>query len=84
MPTRVTTTVRLTADQKRKLEALARKNDVEVSQLIRWGIDALLAHAERHGGRLLLPIDLGETFTVTPAGTGRRNPQSVQSPARKA
>jgi Ribbon-helix-helix domain len=55
--------VRLTDSQMAALKAIAERNGVEVSQLIRWGIDALIAHVERNGGRLLLPMEFGETFT---------------------
>lgn len=56
--------VRLSTEQLEALKRVADQNSVEVSQLIRWAVDALIRHAERHGGRLLLPIDFSETWEV--------------------
>ena len=58
------TSFRFKEGQREKLEKIAADNGVEVSQLIRWAVDALIAHVERNGGRLLLPVDFSETFEV--------------------
>ncbi len=65
------TSFRFKEGQRDKLEKIAAANgEVEVSQLIRWAIDALINHVERHGGRLHLPVDFSETVeVVTPPKT---------------
>lgn len=56
--------IRLTLEQRAALERMAQKTGVEVSQLIRFAIDALIAHYEANGGRLLLPLDFSEIVRV--------------------
>lgn len=69
-----TTGVRLEEEQRIKLEKIAAENGkLDVSVLIRWAVDALIAHAEKNGGRLLLPVDFSETFEV-----------KISAPAEKA
>jgi len=60
----VTMGIRVTKEQRSALEKIAQANGVEVSQLIRWSVDALIEHVERCGGRLVLPIRFGEQITV--------------------
>lgn len=57
------TSFRFKEGQRKSLEKISRDNgDVDVSQLVRWAIDALIEHVERNGGRLLLPVDFSETY----------------------
>ena len=56
--------VRLTDEQRDALAKIAAKNKCDVSDLIRWAVDALIEHVERNGGRLMLPIDFSETYEV--------------------
>ena len=71
-----TTGVRLEDHQRRALEKIAKENgNIDVSVLIRWAVDALIAHVERNGGRLLLPVDFSETFevkSVQPTAKGQK------------
>ena len=57
--------VRLSDEQRAALAKIAERNGCDMSDLIRWAVDALIAHVERNGGRLLLPVDFSETFEVT-------------------
>ena len=62
MPKGPTTGVRLESWQKDELEKLAKRNgDLDVSDVIRWAVVALINHAKRFQGRLLLPLDFHET-----------------------
>ena len=62
MPKRPTTGVRLEIWQREELEKIAKHNgDLEVSDLIRWAVVALINHAKRFQGRLLLPVNFDET-----------------------
>lgn len=54
--------IRITESQREELEKLAATHGVEVSQLIRWGIDAMLDHVKKQGNRLHLPIRLDEEW----------------------
>ena len=75
------TSFRFKEGQRQALEKIGKENgDVDVSQLVRWAIDALIAHVERNGGRLLLPVDFSETFEVT----SKVESKSHSQPARKA
>ena len=62
MPKRPTTGVRLEAWQREELGKIAKRNgNLDVSDLIRWAVVALINHAERFHGRLLLPLNFHET-----------------------
>lgn len=54
--------VRLSDQQLADLRRIADYNGVEVSQLIRWAIDALIKEAAQNGGRILLPFTFGENY----------------------
>ncbi len=61
MPKHPTTGVRLEAWQREELEKIGKQNgDIEVSDLLRWAVVALIKHAKRFHGRLLLPLDFDE------------------------
>ncbi len=60
--------VRLTESQRAALQRIAASNDCDASDLIRWAVKAFIAHVERHGGRILLPVDFSETFQVVQGG----------------
>jgi predicted site-specific integrase-resolvase len=52
-----TLNVRLTDAQLAALREIAKKNGVNVSQLVRWAVEALIRQVEQNKGRLTLPID---------------------------
>ena len=54
-------TIRLTAQQRQDLERIALETGVEVSQLIRMAIEALLKHYRAHGNKLTLPLDFSDS-----------------------
>ncbi len=56
--------VRLSDTQLASLKRIAEANAVEVSQLIRWAIDALIRHVGRNGGRIVLPVDFAESYII--------------------
>ena len=66
--------VRISEEQRAELQELADQNGVEISQLIRWALDALLRHAKAHDGRLLLPLNFEETWAVHKRGGKARLP----------
>ena len=75
MPHPDQTSFRFKEGQRQALEKIGKDNgDVDVSQLVRWAIEALIKHVERNGGRLLLPVDFSETFTVHTASESKGNP----------
>ena len=69
--------VRLSTTDREWLERTAAASGVEVSQLVRWAIEALRQYVDAHGGRLHLPIDI-ETFWVA-AQQGK--PTAAEQPA---
>lgn len=56
--------IRFTAEQMAGLEKLAAAYSVDVATVVRWAVDALIGHVERHGGRLHLPIDFDEIWQL--------------------
>jgi len=56
--------VRFNAEQLADLKQIADANGVEVAQLIRWAVDALIRHVDRNHGRLILPLDFSETYEI--------------------
>lgn len=51
-------TFRLEKADREWLETTAQKHGLEVSQLVRWSIEALKQYVERHQGNIHLPIDI--------------------------
>ena len=51
-------TFRLERKDRDWLEATAQANGVEVSQLVRWSIEALRQYVTHHSGKLHLPISI--------------------------
>lgn len=56
--------IRLTKEQREKLDAMARKVGLDVADLIRIGLDAMIVHYKANGERLLLPLDYSEVFVT--------------------
>ena len=56
--------IRLTKDQRDKLDAMAKRIGLDVADLIRIGLDAMIAHYKANGERLLLPLDYSEVFVT--------------------
>jgi TRAP-type C4-dicarboxylate transport system substrate-binding protein len=56
--------VRLSKTDREWLEKAAADAGVEVSQLVRWAIDALRQYIDAHEGTLHLPIDIKKFWTV--------------------
>lgn len=54
--------IRFTAAQMEQLEELANRYSVDVATVVRWSVDALIQHVERHGGRLHLPVNFDEAW----------------------
>jgi len=59
----VTFSVRMPADLRQRLEAMAKEHDMEVSQLIRHACVAFVNYYDFHGGMLHLPINFDEIWT---------------------
>jgi len=58
-----TLNVRFSEAQLSALREIAAKNGVNVAQLVRWSVDALIRQVEQNNGRLTLPIE----FALEPA-----------------
>jgi len=56
--------VRLSTTDREWLERTAAASGVEVSQLVRWAIEALRQYVDAHDGRLHLPIDIQTFWTA--------------------
>lgn len=56
--------LRLTDDERASVEAFSEASGFTMSELARLGLLALIVHAKRHGGRILIPLNYEETFTV--------------------
>lgn len=54
---------RVTKEQHEALREIAKKNGVNVSQLVRWAVEALIRQVEQNEGRLTLPIDFASERT---------------------
>ncbi len=52
-----TLTIRVSDEQIAELRDIAKKNGVNVSQLVRWSVEALIRQVDRNKGRLVLPVD---------------------------
>lgn len=52
-----TLNVRFSETQLSALREIAAKNGVNVAQLVRWSVDALIRQVEQNNGRLTLPIE---------------------------
>jgi len=50
--------VRLDVDLKRRVEAVAERNGQSVSTVIRLMLEEYVSYAERHGGRVVMPLEL--------------------------
>ncbi len=66
-------TVRLSDNQRKNLEKLSRETKLEVSQLVRLGVDAILEYADRNGGKLVLPLNIEDTLEIKTIKRGRSN-----------
>jgi hypothetical protein len=74
--------VRIPKNDREWLELTARANGVEVSQLVRWSIEALRQYIQEHDGKLHLPINIRDYWSLIQ----QRLPQSptlraVEGPA---
>ncbi len=54
-------TVRFDEGEMRELGSLAERYRVSSATIIRWALRALGNHVERNEGRLVLPLELGDT-----------------------
>lgn len=72
-------TFRLSAEHAEIIGRLADRFGVTQATVIRWAVDALIRYAEKHGDRLVLPIDFTEVWAeVTREAAGN---QSAEAPA---
>ena len=55
---------RLPVADRQWLSETARANGVEEAQIIRWALEALRQYVDEHGGRLHLPINIRELWTL--------------------
>ena len=61
-----TFSVRITNAQRGKLEKIAKENGLEISQLIRFAVDAMIRYVDVHEGVVHLPIDFTKHWESTP------------------
>jgi hypothetical protein len=54
-------TVRFDEGEMQELGSLAERYQVSSATIIRWALRALGNHVERNEGRLVLPLELGDT-----------------------
>ena len=60
-------TVRFDEGEMQELGGLAERYRVSSATILRWALRALGNHVERNEGRLVLPLDFGDTATDKPA-----------------
>ena len=71
--------IRFDAPQADELERIAKANEVDFSQLVRWAAAALIRHVERHDGRLILPLDFSETYELIRREHPELQPRDAES-----
>ncbi len=71
--------VRLSKADREWLEATARANGVEVSQLVRWSIEALRQYIIEHDGKLHLPINIREFWQIIQKNLPAHESQPLQA-----
>ena len=57
--------VRLNPEERKLLESASREIGLPLSDLIRRSVVALIYHIQRHGGRLMLPVNFDENYKIT-------------------
>ena len=57
-------TVRLSHEERDDLRALADATGLPPSELMRRGVLALLAYADKHGGHVILPLDFDKNWKL--------------------
>ena len=60
-------TVRFDEGEMQELGSLAERYRVSSATILRWALRALGNHVERNEGRLVLPLDFGDTAVEKPA-----------------
>ncbi|MGI9162245.1 MAG: hypothetical protein ACR2JI_04880 [Mycobacterium sp.] len=75
---------RLPVADRQWLSDTARANGVEEAQIIRWALEALRQYVDQHGGRLHLPINIRELWTLAqPVAPTADQPASTPAAKRK-
>ena len=81
-------TVRFDEGEMQELAGLAERYRVSSATIIRWALRALGNHVERNEGRLVLPLDFGDTAEEKPSKKpGKRSAaagQAVAPPVKAA
>lgn len=80
-------TVRFDEGEMQELAGLAERYRVSSATIIRWALRALGSHVERNEGRLVLPLDFGDTAEEKPAKKpGKRSAAAgrAEAPPAKA
>ena len=67
-------TVRFDEGEMQELAGLAERYRVSSATILRWALRALGNHVERNEGRLVLPLDFGETGTAKPTNKQAKKP----------
>ena len=75
------TGVRLTDEQRDALERMKADTKLDVADLIRHAVDALIQHYERCGRRLVLPVDFSEVVEVYKASSVPTEPREAKRAA---
>lgn len=76
--------VRFSEAQLAGLKQIADTADVDVSDLIRWAVGALIEHAKRNGGRIMLPLDFSESYESRPMLRAAEEPEKYKGKRRTA
>jgi len=58
---------RLPKSDREWLETTARANGVEVAQILRWALEAYRQYIQAHDGKIHLPINIREFWTLAQA-----------------
>lgn len=64
--------VRWRPGQKENLERIAKATGLEVIDLVRASVDALVSYVDAHGGKLLLPLNFQTGFKTYPIESQHR------------
>lgn len=77
-------TVRFDEGEMQELAGLAERYRVSSATIIRWALRALGSHVERNEGRLVLPLDFGDTAEEKPAKKPAKKPGKRSTASERA
>ncbi len=81
--TSTTMSFRLPVADRQWLSDTARANGVEEAQIVRWALEALRQYVDEHAGRLHLPINIRELWTLAQEVKPTANEPAAASAKRK-